>query len=129
MGEREQYKGSSASAMKENELKETYAMMQEEILMLNVILQEAEAANAALPMLLDANRQPALTTTPVPSSRGTDMIVNQVFRSIQSSSNFEGDTQEERKWKEEKAEDEAAVRAGLTTLEAKEVKLFTRKHG
>jgi len=52
--ERELYRGSSAYALKERELEESYAMMQEEILTLKLILQEAEAADSGLPMLADS---------------------------------------------------------------------------
>jgi len=51
--ERDEYKGTSAHALKERELEESYAMMQEEIRSLHCMLAEAEAGGGGVPMLSD----------------------------------------------------------------------------
>lgn len=51
--ERDEYRDASDYAEKERQLQNTYAMMQEEILTMKVMLKEVEAADSALPMLAD----------------------------------------------------------------------------
>jgi hypothetical protein len=59
--ETEEFRGSSAFAMKERELEEQYAMMQEEVLTLRLMLQESEASAGNMPMLTSAGNMPMLT--------------------------------------------------------------------